>query len=511
MNRNQIIILSGILLAGVGSAVYLSNKRSGVITSTAAGVGAAVLTNFEPADITSFSINDGKKNVTVDFKDGKWVLPSRDGFPASLAGVNELRDNAFAMRVAAVQKVGESQLGRLKLKEPAEGVSEEERGTTVSFRGNAGAEMATVIIGKKLEDAQPDNMFNMSPQSPKAQYVKVKGVEGSVYQAKDGFSKLDADPKNWLDKEKFFKVEKHKSITVTGPTPEESWKVYRDAEGATDLKLDAPQAGEEFESSKASAAGSVFASASFDDVLPAAEKDKAALDKPTHTVVIETFDGPKYTVKVGAKVAADAAEGAAESYYVSFAVEGQYSETPPPYTAPEPTAPTEPAAPAADAAEDVKKKYEEDKKKFTEAKTKYDADKKAWDDGKKSAEDSFKNQLVTKKEKLATEQGMQSRIFVMQKYTLDPIMKKRSELCKDKAATPPAPAEGAAPAAAPGAAVMPVPAPPKTGKIEATTPPIEVTIPPKDGDKKAGEPKVIEVKPAEVKEAPAKTDAPKPE
>jgi hypothetical protein len=491
MKTNQIIILSGILVAGIGTAIYISNKRSDAIQTSAAGVGAAVLTNFQPADITSFSINDGKNTVNVELKDGKWVVPARDGFPANLTGVNELRDNAFAMRVAAVQKVGESQLGRLKLKEPAEGVSEEERGTLISFKGAGGADMVTAIIGKRLEDSQQENMFNMTAQAPKAQYVKVKGVEGSVYQAKDGFSKLEADPKGWLDKEKFFKVEKLKSLDVTGPTPEESWKIYREAEGSSDLKLDASKPGEEFDSAKASGSGSAFASAGFDDILPAAEKDKAALDKPTHTAVIETFEGLKYTVKVGAKVPADSASGGTDSYYVSFAVEGALSETPPPYATPEPQAPVEPAAPAADATEEAKKKYEEDKKKYDADKAKFETDKKTWEDGKKAHEDSFKNGLVARKDKLAVEQALQGRIFVMQKYTLDPIMKKRADLCKDKpaapagdtATSPASPSTPAASAATPAVSAPPAP----TGKIEAVTPPIEVTIPPRESEKKEGE------------------------
>lgn len=507
MKRTQVIILAGVLVAGVGVAIYTSKKRNAEITSGSSDVGEAVLKGFEPSDVSSMTINDGKHNVTVELKDGKWIVPARDAFPASLTAVNELRDNAFALHIAAVQKVGDTQLGRLKLKEPAAGVPEEEQGTLVSFRGEGGKEMSSIVIGKRLEDKQ-ENTFSMTPQAPKAQYVKVAGDKGVVYQARDGFSKLEADPKGWLDKEKFFKVEKHKSVTVTGPTPAESWKIVRETDGG-ELKLDAPQTGEEFDKDKASTIGSVFSYISFDDILPAAQKEKAALDKPTHTAVIETFDGLTYTVKVGAKVAAEPVAVTdpknppptpPESYYIAYAVDGKLNETPPP----PPPAPTAPAEPAADAKPEDKTKFEDAKKQHTTAME-------TWEKSKKSAEESFKNQLVAKKDKLAAEQAQKDRIFVVPKSSLDPIMKKRTEFMKDKPATP---ATGTTPATGSNAAANIVPnltgtTPPagtrSPGRIEATTPPIEVNIPPKAPDAKAGkgteEPK---------KDEPAKSDPKKP-
>ncbi len=78
----------------------------------------------------------------------------------------------------------------------------------------------------------------MSPTGPKSQYIKVANEDGYVYKAREGFSRLETDIKGWLDKESFFKVEKIKSVSVTGSTPEESWKISRETE-AGELKLDA--------------------------------------------------------------------------------------------------------------------------------------------------------------------------------------------------------------------------------------------------------------------------------
>ena len=463
MKSKQLIILVAILAAAGIAAALKMRSRDAAIGGKPQEVGSRILKGFEPEGVAGITISDGKDSVEVAFKDGKWVLPSRDGFPASLTAVNELRDAAHQLKVLSVQNVGASQLGRLQLREPASDVPEAERSKMVSFRDSAGKDTITFFAGKTSEPKSDGGMnFNAGPRP---QFVRVKGTDGIVYQAVQGFASLNATVKSWLDKESFFKVEKLKSIAVTGPTPEESWKVFREAEGG-ELKLDAPKDGEEFDATKAAGPGGAFAYAAFEDLAPAADKEKAALDKPTHTAVIETFDGITYTVKVGAKAAAAAAAdaAAAENYYLSFSADGKLAEqrTPP--------------APDKDG-------------KPTET-----------EEQKKAADEAFAKDLQKKKEKLAAEQAHKDRIFVVTKYTLDGVMKKRAEFLKEKA-TPAAPGAipGGAPGAAPAAPPVSVPAG-KPGTIEAVTPPVSVEIPAAKPEEK----KVEEVKPAEVKpEAPA--------
>jgi hypothetical protein len=472
MKSKQLIILVAILAAAGIAAALKMRSRDAAIGGKPQEVGNRILKGFEPEGVAGFTISDGKDSVEVAFKDGKWVLPSRDGFPASLTAVNELRDAAHQLKVLSVQNVGASQLGRLQLREPASDVPEAERSKMVSFRDAGGKDTITFFAGKTSEPKSDGGMnFNAGPRP---QFVRVKGTDGIVYQAVQGFASLNATVKSWLDKESFFKVEKLKSIAVTGPTPEESWKVFREAEGG-ELKLDAPKDGEEFDATKAAGPGGAFAYAAFEDLAPAADKEKAALDKPTHTAVIETFDGFTYTVKVGAKAAAAAAAdaAAAENYYLSFSADGKFAEqrTPP--------------APDKDG-------------KPTET-----------EEQKKAADEAFAKDLQKKKEKLAAEQSHKDRIFVVTKYTLDGVLKKRAEFLKEKA-TPAAP--GAVPGGVPGAApAVPAVSVPEgqPGKIEAVTPPVSVEIPAaKPEEKKVEEVKpavpAAEVKPAEVPAAEVK-------
>ncbi len=246
-----------------------------------------------------------------------------------------------------------------------------------------------------------------------------------MYKAREGFSRLETDIKGWLDKNAFFKVEKIKSVTVTGNAPEESWKISRETETG-DLKLDAPAAGEDFDGAKASPISSAFSFVQFVDVLPAAEAAKAALDKPLRTAVIETFDGFTYTIKVGA------AEG--ENNYLSYSVDGKFPETR------TPPAPKEKDKPA---------ETEEEKKK---------------------ADEAFAKTTEDFKKKLAEEKSHQSHIFSIAKSSLEPILKKRPDFMKDKAAP-----GAAGPASDPEFGAKP---PGGGPRIEAVTPPVSVEAPP---------------------------------
>lgn len=460
MKNKQLPILLAALAVTGGAAYWKYSHRSGSIGKVPAEVGTDVLKNFKPADIAALTLKDSKAEVVIEQKDGKWIVPARDGFPANQETLTTLVKDAFSMKISESQRAGASQLGTIKLKNPADGAPESETGTLVTFRDSSGKNIASLIAGKVMTaDGNAPASFSMSPQGPKTQYIKVDGMGDTVLKARDGFSSLDTDVKNWLDKSQFIKVSNIKSVTVTGATPEESWKIER-ATANGELKLDAPAAGEDFDANKAAGVGSAFSFVQFADVVPAADAAKAALDKPVRTAVITTFDGYTYTVKVGA------AEG--DNHYFAYTVDAKFDETPP-----APAAKEAPPAP----------KNDEEKKKADEEKQKAEAD-------KKKADEEFATALAEKKKKLAEAQAIQGRIFLVAKSSLEPILKKRTDYLKDK---PAAPAEGASATTPPVEVKAPVKPVHKT-----TTPPIEAVTPP------------ITIEPPPAKEAP-KTEAPKPE
>lgn len=429
MKKNQLILLLAVLAVTGGAAFWKYSKRSSAIGNVPGEIGKDLLKNFNPADATAFTLKDSKGEVLIEQKDGKWIVPARDGFPASIDAVNELRDNSASLKIGEIQKVGESQLGRLKLKKPGDG-SEEETGTLVSFRDSSGKEISAFIAGKVLSsDDTPPGGFSMSPTGPKSQYIKVAGVENVVYKARDGFTRLETDLKGWLDKTAFIKIDKIKSVAVTGKESAESWTISRETETG-ELKLEAPATGEEFEAAKASPVSTAFSFVQFNDVLPAAEAAKAALDQPIRSAVITTFDGFTYTIKVGA------ADG--ENHFISYTIDGKFEET---RTPPEPKEKDKPA------------ETEEEKKK---------------------ADEAFATALAAKKKKLAEEQATVGRIFSIAKSSLEPILKKRPDFMKDK----PAAVAPGTPATDPEFGNKPPLPAPGGPRIEAVTPPISVETPP---------------------------------
>ena len=467
MNSKQLTVLVALLAASGGAAYFMKGKRNNAADRNGEIVGTPLVKGFSIDELGAFSVTDSKNTVTIERKDGKWIVPARENFPANAKAVFDLTDNVTMMTISSATAVDESDYGRIQVKEPAQGLDEKEAGKAVSLKSTSGSEIATFVLGKtggKKDDA--GGMMGMTMDmggGPKPQWVRLKGAQ-EVYEVKAGLVTINGDPKTWLDKENFLKIEKLKSVSVTGADPAETYKVFRETEGG-ELKLDAPQAGEDFDGpGKAAGVGTFMSYGQFEDIATAADKDKTGLDKPARTAVVETFDGFTFTVKVGNKVApapgaAPATPdggGAPESFYMSFTADGKFQETR--------------TAPPAD-------------KDGKPAET---------DEQKKAAEEAFAKNLQEQKDKLAKFQALKDRVFVVSKYNLEAVMRKRGELMKEKAAdtaaTPPAggPGAGIVPQIAPAATSQPIEV--KTvgkgsatktadGKIEAVTPPISVEIP----------------------------------
>ncbi|MDB6133836.1 MAG: hypothetical protein JWM59_2079 [Verrucomicrobiales bacterium] len=466
MKKNPFPILLAVLAVSGGAAYWKYSRRAGTIGKTPAEIGKEVLKDFRAADVSAITLKDAKSEAVVELKDGKWIVPAREAFPAAADSVTALIDEAFGLKIAEVQRAGASQLGTIKLKKPGEGAPETETGTYVDFRDSSGKSIASLTAGKILtSDGSTPGSFSMSPQGPKTQYIKVEGMGDTVLKARDGFNKLETDVKNWLDKSRFIKTTNIKSVTVTGPTPEESWKIRRDTT-TSELKLDAPAPGEDFDANKAAGVGSVFSFAQFADVALAADAAKAALDKPVRTAVIESFDDSyTWTVKVGA------AQG--DDHYLSYTVDAKFPETRTPPPAKEDGKPAE------------------------------------TDEEKKKADEEFAKILADKKKKLADAQSVQNRVFLVTKSALEPILKKRTEYLKDKPATAPAAATGASATTPP---IEVKPATPAKPPIEVVTPPIAVEPAPAPAAPapEAQKPEAP-APPAPVPPPPAPPEAPKPE
>ncbi len=464
MKLKQLAILTGIL-AIVIAAVMMNTGLKGDAQDDA--IGKRIYAKVLPEEVSTIVLNGGKEEVTLEVKDGKWVVAGRDGFPANADNIAKLVSKAVLMEAADVKTdINDKYLSRFKLQKPGTGGKDDETGTSVVLKKADGTQLASFLIGKTASNSA--GMGGYSNSQP--QYLRDDAVAGKVFIIKEAYDYFmnSITNKDWLDKVNFMKVEKPKSVALTSAKPEDNWTIAREKEGTdvNELKLADAKPGEEFDVNKASNSANAFASASFTDVATAEQKAKAGLEAPARTAVIDTFDGFKYTIKVGNAVekpaGADPAAGASDEYFVTFDVDATLNEKQP-----------EPAPVADD------KRTDEEKKKAAE-----DATKKFTDD------------LTKAKEKLAKEKALAGKVYILPKYSVDPLLKNRSELMKDK------PADGAAPAAAatpptfpgssPAATPMPeghgaAPTPVKHEPITATTPPISVDIPANNSEAKQTE------------------------
>lgn len=460
MKLKQLLILIAVLVAVIIGVTVKNKDHSDAISDD---VGKNIFPDLKTEEISTIVLNAGKEEVILEIKDGKWTVKGRDGFLANVDNISKLVTKAGTMKAADVKEgVADKYLSRFKLQKPGTGGKEDETGTQVTFKKADGTTTASFLIGKTTGSSAGMGGYSNS----QGQYVLSENAKDKVYGIKEAFDYFmnTITNKDWLDKTTFFKVENPKSVTVTTEKPEDSWSIFREKPGTdvTELKLADPKGGEEFDTSKASTVSGIWSSASFNDVATAEDKAKAGLDKPDRTVVIDTFDGFKYTIKIGGQVQkeADPNAGASEEYYVSVDVDGTFPDK---------------MAEIAPIPDD--KRTDEEKKK-----------------AKEDAEKKFADDLAKNKEKLAKEKALGGKVYVIAKFNVDPLLKNRAEFMKDKAAAPaPTAADGSAPPMAPPIAA---PAPPKREPITATTPPISVDIKP-------------EAKP-EVKPD-GTTEAPKPE
>lgn len=217
---------------------------------------------------------------------------------------------------------------------------------------------------------------------PKGRYVQVSGMTDSVAVISDALTDVAPDAGHWLNKA-FFKVEKPKNISVTFVEATNSWALMRETETG-EWTLVGATGEEKLDAGKSASVTSPFSAPTLNDVALGLTPEQAGLDKPT-VIKISTFDGFDYTVNVGAKTN--------DNFLLTVAVTANLAKE-------------RPAV----------------------------ADEKPEDKAK--ADKEFADKLKAQQEKLATETAFGKWTFQVASWTVEPLLKKRSELLEDKPAAP---------------------------------------------------------------------------
>jgi hypothetical protein len=167
----------------------------------------------------------------------------------------------------------------------------------------------SVLLGKKVIKTEPSPL-PIKQETPVGRYVLIPG-NPTVLVLSDALVMAEAKPGRWLAKD-FFKIEGVKSVDASGEGG--AWRIAR-SEEAGQWRL-ADGAGQ-IDPSVAVAIANALSSMTFSDVAPGVKPE--SFDKP-RTVVVETFDGLVYTLKLAKKPDGN-------DYYLTAAVAGEPART----------------------------------------------------------------------------------------------------------------------------------------------------------------------------------------
>jgi hypothetical protein len=258
-------------------------------------------------------------------------------------------------------------------------------GVWVELRDASDKPIKSVQLGKKhLRKSDRPSQFGGPEDAawPDGRWVKVSGAK-DVALISDPLANVEPKPENWLNKD-FFKVERVRSIAVNFPNATNSWKLTRETESA-EWKLSNIKTNEQVDSGKVSGLSSALASPTFNDVLAAnTPPETTGLDKPT-VVTLETFDNLTYTVKIGKK--------SEDNYFLT--VNGSAN------------LPKE-RTPGKDEKPDDKAKLDKE----------------------------FQDKQKQLEEKLNQEKQFENRVYLVSSWTVEPLLKERSQLLAEKKEEP---------------------------------------------------------------------------
>lgn len=380
MNRKQFALLLFLMVVlGIGGLmIYTRQNDLGKAGNPA--LGKKLLGDLPVNDISHVRLKQDTNELNLVKKDGLWRVRERDDYPANYSELSEFLLKVTDLKIVQSENIGASQLPRLALV-PGEGTN---AALVVEFKDQNDKTIRSLLLGKKhmQKSNRPSPMGDMGESGwPDGRYVKVANSD-AVALISDPLANIEPKPDQWLNKD-FFKVEKVRAVATTFPVATNSWKLTRDTETA-EWKLVDAKPGEQLDSSKTSSVSNPLSSPTFNDVASSAKPEQFGLDKPT-VITLDTFDNFLYTLKVGQKTN--------DNYPLALSIASQ-----------------------------LPKERTLGKDEKPEDKTRLDKE--------------FKDKQQKLQEKLAQEKPCEKWVYLVSSWTLDPLLKERSQLLVEKKEEP---------------------------------------------------------------------------
>ncbi len=379
MNSKQfgILLVLVVLLGGAGLMIY--NKRGDSWSGGSETTGQKLLGAFQINDVTQITIKQHGNELNLSKKDDLWRVRERGDYLADFGDISKLLLKLRDVKAIQTEKIGASQLGRLELAPPG---TNSNTATLIELRDNGGKVIRSLLLGKKhmQKSSRPSQFGEMDGEGGFAdgRYVMLDASSGNVSLISDALTEAEAKPEQWLNKS-FIKIERPRSISVIHAEPTNSWSLTRESE-TNEWKLAEAKPAEKLDSGKSSGVTGPFSSASLADVAIGLSPEQTGLSKPTIVKVV-TSDGFEYTINIGAKTN--------DNYFVAVSMDGKLVRERTP----------------------VKDEKAEDKARLDK---------------------EFADSLKKLEEKLETEKTFGKWTYLISSWTVDSLLKKRSELLEDK-------------------------------------------------------------------------------
>jgi len=377
MKTQQLAILVAVGLALGGAGLYVRNQQSAGYRQSSAQLGGALLQGVDASTLTGLRIIQGTNQLNILKSGNDWTVKERGGYPANFGTIQDFVRKLVDLKATQPVQVGPSRLPILELVAPDKGP-----GVLVELLGADGKTSRSVLLGKKHTKGGQDDggggLGGMGGAWPIGRYVMVDNKIETVALVNEPLANAEPKPDQWLEKE-WFKVEQPISVTVSHPDATNSFSLTRTNE-FSEWTLVGAKPEEKVDAAKSGVFSSLLSSPSFDDVIVDAQPAALGLDQPVQAK-IRTSSGWTYTVKIG-----KAQEG--DRYPVQFVTEAQLLTQ---------------RNPAKDEKKEETEKFNKD----------------------------FAEKLKKQQEKLAAEQSRGRWTYLVSKWTIDSLLKKRSELMVD--------------------------------------------------------------------------------
>jgi hypothetical protein len=318
MSTRQVITLWIIALAlGLAVAGIKLAERPPLAETTARQRGQTLLPDFPATRVATIQIESASEQTTLTRTDGRWLVAERANYPAAFPKIAALLRSLAALEVTQAIPADPSAHSRFGLEATGQGPA---RGTTLTFRDAAGAELATVVLGKRLSGDEAADPLGMGTSA--GRFVRNAADPSAVYAIAGTFPQLSPAPREWLE-DIFFQVEKIRSIQVARPglAGFNPWTLTRTEEAAKFTLADNPRA--PLDAAAVTAMVNTLANPRFEDVAAPAELPHG-LDSPSASnVLVETFEGLTYQLRFAPLTTEGAGDNAVAEYLLSVAISGK--------------------------------------------------------------------------------------------------------------------------------------------------------------------------------------------